>query len=196
MAVPEFILTLRQHIGHAPLWLPGVTAVIRRTNEADLQVLLVRRSDNGRWAPVIEIIDPGEQPAAAATRETLEETGVRITIDRIASVTAHPPDEPPERRPRLLPGPHIRLHLARRRPLPGRRGVHRRGLAIRRRPTAHGAGPPRPHRHSPRRGPDHSVPPLTPAVPATTSCLGSQSSTGPRPQLGLPLQPSCLWSRP
>jgi 8-oxo-dGTP pyrophosphatase MutT (NUDIX family) len=91
MAVPGFILTLRQHIGHAPLWLPGVTAVIRRTTETGDrdQVLLVQRSDNGRWAPVTGIIDPGEQPAAAAARETLEETGVRIAIDRLASVTAH-----------------------------------------------------------------------------------------------------------
>lgn len=36
------------------------------------------------------IIDPGEQPAAAASRETCEETGVRITVDRLASVTAQP----------------------------------------------------------------------------------------------------------
>lgn len=42
MGVPDFILALRQHIGHAPLWLPGVTAVIRRTQDGDPQVLLVR----------------------------------------------------------------------------------------------------------------------------------------------------------
>ncbi|WP_114558266.1 NUDIX hydrolase [Desertihabitans aurantiacus] len=90
MGVPDFIVALRRHIGHAPLWLPGVTAVIRRTSGGDPQVLLVRRADNGRWAPVTGIIDPGEQPAVAASRETLEETGVHITVDRLASVVAHP----------------------------------------------------------------------------------------------------------
>ncbi|GAA1854478.1 NUDIX domain-containing protein [Microlunatus capsulatus] len=90
MAVPEFVLALRRHVGHAPLWLPGVTAVVRRPCDRGTEVLLVRRSDNGRWAPVTGIVDPGEQPAAAAARETLEETGVRIRVDRLASVAAHP----------------------------------------------------------------------------------------------------------
>src|SRR6202012_4823939 len=43
--VPEFIVALRQHIGHAPLWLIGITAVVIR----DHQVLLIQRSDNRAW---------------------------------------------------------------------------------------------------------------------------------------------------
>ena len=90
MPVPEFVLALRRHIGTAPLWLPAVTAVIRRGAGDSTQLLLVCRADNHQWAPVTGIIDPGEQPAAAARRETLEETGVRIAVDRLAWVAAQP----------------------------------------------------------------------------------------------------------
>jgi ADP-ribose pyrophosphatase YjhB (NUDIX family) len=81
--VPEFILEIREMIGTHPLWLPGVTAVIRRDDE----VLMVRRSDNGAWTPVTGIVDPGEEPAVAAAREALEETGVVISVDRLASTS-------------------------------------------------------------------------------------------------------------
>ncbi|CAM3591621.1 DUF429 domain-containing protein [Nocardioides zeicaulis] len=85
--VPEFVLALREKVGRDhPLWLPGVTAVVRRGD----QVLLVRRSDNGQWTPVTGIIDPGEEPAVTAAREALEETGVRIRVDRLVSTSAHP----------------------------------------------------------------------------------------------------------
>lgn len=72
MAVPDFVLDLRKKIGNDPLWLSGVTAVVLRDDE----VLLVRRADNGAWTPVTGIIDPGEQPAVAAERETLEEAAI------------------------------------------------------------------------------------------------------------------------
>ena len=72
MATPDFVLSLREKIGHDPLWLSGVTAVVLRDDE----VLLVRRADDGQWTPVTGIIDPGEEPAVAAVRETLEEAGI------------------------------------------------------------------------------------------------------------------------
>ena len=85
--VPEFVTEIRRKIGSEhPLWLPAVTAVVRRGDE----VLLVRRSDNGRWTPVTGIVDPGEEPAVAAAREVHEETGVRARVDRLASTAAHP----------------------------------------------------------------------------------------------------------
>lgn len=73
MPAPEFVIELRRHIGHAPLWLPGVTAVVIR----DEQVLLVKRADNGAWTAVTGIVDPGENPADCAVREVLEEAGIR-----------------------------------------------------------------------------------------------------------------------
>ena len=87
MPVPDFILEIRELIGHHPLWLPGVTAVVRR----DDQLLLVQRSDNGAWTPVTGIPEPGEEPAAAALREVLEETGVTARVDRLASTWVHGP---------------------------------------------------------------------------------------------------------
>jgi 8-oxo-dGTP pyrophosphatase MutT (NUDIX family) len=80
--VPEFIVELRRHIGHAGLWLPGVTAVVIRGQ----QVLLVKRSDNEAWTPVTGIVEPGENPADCAVREVLEETGIRAVARRLAWV--------------------------------------------------------------------------------------------------------------
>lgn len=82
MPTPPFIVELRTHIGHAPLWLIGVTAVVIRDDE----VLLVKRADNGVWAPVTGIVDPGEEPANAAVREVAEETGVTAIPVRLAWV--------------------------------------------------------------------------------------------------------------
>ena len=86
MPIPDFVRDLRRHIGTAELWLPGVTAVVRRGTD----VLLVQRSDTGGWAPVTGIVDPGEDPGVAARREVLEETGVEVTVDRLAWVQALP----------------------------------------------------------------------------------------------------------
>ena len=87
MPVPPFILALREKIGHDPLWLLGVTAVVVRDDE----VLLVRRSDNGHWSPVTGIVDPGEHPAVTAVREVLEETGVACTVEALVSVSVTEP---------------------------------------------------------------------------------------------------------
>ena len=87
MPIPDFVVELRRHIGQRELWLPGVTAVVRRGDE----ILLVRRSDNGRWTPVTGIIDPGEQPAVAAQREVLEETGVTVRVEHLAWVHSDAP---------------------------------------------------------------------------------------------------------
>ncbi|MXG88784.1 NUDIX domain-containing protein [Nocardioides flavescens] len=86
MPIPEFIVDVRRMIGTHPLWLPGITAVVRRGEE----VLLVRRADNDEWTPVTGIVDPGEEPAVAARREALEETGVEVRVDRLAGVMVVP----------------------------------------------------------------------------------------------------------
>jgi ADP-ribose pyrophosphatase YjhB (NUDIX family) len=87
MPIPDFIVRLREKVGHDPLWLPGVTAVVL---DGD-RVLLVRRSDNGRWAPVTGIVDPGEHPAVTAVREVHEETGVGCTVESLAWVNVGAP---------------------------------------------------------------------------------------------------------
>jgi 8-oxo-dGTP pyrophosphatase MutT (NUDIX family) len=87
MPIPDFITEIRALVGHHLLWLPGVTAVVRR----DDRILLVQRADNGAWTPVTGIPEPGEEPAVAAVREVLEETGVVVRVHRLASTWVHGP---------------------------------------------------------------------------------------------------------
>lgn len=87
MATPDFIVKLREKIGHDPLWLMGCTAVVERDGE----VLLVRRADNCAWTAITGIVDPGEEPARAAAREALEEANVVIEPLRLASIAVTPP---------------------------------------------------------------------------------------------------------
>ncbi|MFJ1758197.1 NUDIX hydrolase [Kitasatospora sp. NPDC088134] len=87
MPTPQFILDLREYVGHDPLWLSGVTAVVVE----DSRLLLNRRSDSGRWALLHGVLEPGEQPADAVAREVEEETGVRVRPERITSMVTLPP---------------------------------------------------------------------------------------------------------
>jgi 8-oxo-dGTP pyrophosphatase MutT (NUDIX family) len=86
MPIPEFVVEIRRMIGHHPMWLPGVTAVVSRGEE----ILLVKRADNGAWTPITGIPEPGEEPGVAAAREALEETGVEVRVDRLASTSVMP----------------------------------------------------------------------------------------------------------
>lgn len=86
MTTPDFVLELRRSIGHAPLTLVGATAVVVRDGE----VLLGRRSDNGAVAPISGIVEPGEEPARAAERETLEEAGIVAVAERLVWVHTMP----------------------------------------------------------------------------------------------------------
>lgn len=88
MPVPRFVTDLRAHVGHAPLWLSGVSAVVV---DGSGRILLTRRADNRRWAVVSGILEPGEEPGPAVLREIREETGVEAELVRITSVdTAGP----------------------------------------------------------------------------------------------------------
>lgn len=84
MPVPPYVSELRAHIGTTLLWLPGVSAVVL---DDDGRVLLGRRADNGRWAVVSGILEPGEEPAVAAAREVLEETGVEVDVLALTAVS-------------------------------------------------------------------------------------------------------------
>ncbi|WP_329624853.1 NUDIX domain-containing protein [Streptomyces sp. NBC_01255] len=83
MATPDFIRTLRETAGHQLLFLPGVSAVVFDDRG---RVLLGRRSDNGIWAVIGGIVEPGEQPADCAVREVYEETAVHCVPERILLV--------------------------------------------------------------------------------------------------------------
>lgn len=90
MPTPDFVLSLREKIGNAPLWLTGVTAVVTRGEGDDRELLVVRRADNGALTPVTGIVDPGEEPAVAAEREVLEEAGVVAIAERLVWVQTLP----------------------------------------------------------------------------------------------------------
>lgn len=88
MAIPEFILSLREKIGHDQLWLPSVTGLVL---DDDGRILLVRRRDNRRWTLVTGILEPGEEPAAGMLREIQEETAVRARVERFLGVAVSGP---------------------------------------------------------------------------------------------------------
>lgn len=94
MPIPEFIVDLRAKVGHDPLWLPAVTAVVVRDVPADApvwavpEVLMVKRIDDGQWTPVCGISDPGEEPHATAVREVREETGLETRVEALLGVGA------------------------------------------------------------------------------------------------------------
>ncbi|MFF0558853.1 NUDIX hydrolase [Streptomyces sp. NPDC020472] len=83
MGTPDFIRELRETAGHQLLFLPGVSAVVLDDRG---RVLLGKRADNGLWAVIGGIVDPGEQPADCAVREVFEETAVRCVPERIVLV--------------------------------------------------------------------------------------------------------------
>jgi 8-oxo-dGTP diphosphatase len=88
---PTYILELRQHVGHELLLLPGVSAVVLDRAGEGQRILLVRRSDTGRWGLPAGIVEPGEQPAATMVRELAEETCIVARVDRLALLVADPP---------------------------------------------------------------------------------------------------------
>ena len=87
MPVPDFVLALRSRVGHELLWMPGVSAVVVHD---DGRLLLGQRADNGMWAVVSGIPEPGEQPALAAVREVAEETGIKAVVQGLAAVCSGP----------------------------------------------------------------------------------------------------------
>jgi ADP-ribose pyrophosphatase YjhB (NUDIX family)/GNAT superfamily N-acetyltransferase len=87
MPTPEFVLSLREHVGHDLLWLSGVTGVV--LDDAG-RLLLGRRADTGDWALPSGILEPGEQPADGLAREVEEETCVRVQVEALTSVWTQP----------------------------------------------------------------------------------------------------------
>ncbi len=90
MGVPDYIAAIRRTYGSGLLLLPGVSAVILNGQPDRERILLVRRTDTGRWSLPSGIVEPGEQPANSLTREVLEETCVSIRPERLVLLTTEP----------------------------------------------------------------------------------------------------------
>jgi 8-oxo-dGTP diphosphatase len=87
MPVPTYIKQMREKIGNDLLMVVGASAIV--VNEQG-EILLHRRSDNGKWSLPGGSVDPGEQPADAAVREVFEETGLKVIPLRLISVYSGP----------------------------------------------------------------------------------------------------------
>jgi 8-oxo-dGTP pyrophosphatase MutT (NUDIX family) len=83
MPISDYLRELRHQVGHRLLLMPGVAAVIR--DDAG-QILLMRRSDDGRWSLPAGATDPGEAPARTVIREVYEETGLIVQPTAILAV--------------------------------------------------------------------------------------------------------------
>lgn len=78
MAIPDFVIALREKVGHDMLWLPGVGGVVFNDEG---EVLLGQRADTSEWTIITGILEPGEEPAVALRREVEEETGVVVEVE-------------------------------------------------------------------------------------------------------------------
>lgn len=71
----DYILQLRQYVGHRPILLVGAGIFVLDQQD---RLLLMKRSDNGCWGIPGGATEPGEVLEEAAKRETWEETGIEI----------------------------------------------------------------------------------------------------------------------
>lgn len=77
-----------ERIGTLGKLTPACAAVI--FDDERQSVLLIRRSDNGRWVLPGGAMDPGESAAECCAREVLEETGLVVRIGRLVGVYSSP----------------------------------------------------------------------------------------------------------
>ena len=92
MPISPYIKSLRDDLGTRLLLLPGVSAVIV---DEQGRILLAQRSDDGCWALIAGVMEPGEQPAETIVREVWEETAVHVVPERVTSVLTQPPNTYP-----------------------------------------------------------------------------------------------------
>jgi len=71
----DYILQLRQLIGHRPILMVGAAILVLDEHN---RLLLMKRSDSGCWGLPGGAVEPGEVVEDAAKRETLEETNLII----------------------------------------------------------------------------------------------------------------------
>jgi 8-oxo-dGTP pyrophosphatase MutT (NUDIX family) len=71
----DYILQLRQYIGHRPVLMVGAAVLV--LDEQD-RLLMMKRSDNKSWGLPGGATEPGEVVEEAAKREAFEETNLEI----------------------------------------------------------------------------------------------------------------------
>ena len=74
----EYIQSLRQYIGHAPVLMVGAAILIVDDKN---RLLLMKRSDSGCWGPPGEATEPGEIVEEAARRNLPERRAYRMALD-------------------------------------------------------------------------------------------------------------------
>lgn len=82
MAISPHYQALREQVGNALLLIPAVAALVSDTEGR----LLIHQRPDGTWSLPAGAIEPGETPAQAVVRETLEETGLQVIPERVAAV--------------------------------------------------------------------------------------------------------------
>lgn len=68
---------------HTPKHSVSVAGVVIREDD---RVLVIKRNDNGRWEAPGGVLELDESFEAGVCREVLEETGLRVTVDRLSGV--------------------------------------------------------------------------------------------------------------
>jgi 8-oxo-dGTP pyrophosphatase MutT (NUDIX family) len=87
MPMSEYLQQLREKVGHDLLLLPSAAVAL---HDDQMRLLLCLHSDRKIWVTPGGLIEPGEQPADAAVRETWEETGLIVEITGILGVYGGP----------------------------------------------------------------------------------------------------------
>jgi 8-oxo-dGTP pyrophosphatase MutT (NUDIX family) len=82
-----YLRRIRERIGTDLLLLPAVSVLVW---DDDGRLLLVRGADTGTWQMVGGAVEPGESPWDAARRETVEETGLQVSLTRIRAAIGGP----------------------------------------------------------------------------------------------------------
>jgi 8-oxo-dGTP pyrophosphatase MutT (NUDIX family) len=71
----DYILQLRQYIGHRPIVMVGAAILVV---DGSNRLLMMKRSDSGCWGIPGGSLEPAEVVESAAKRETLEETNIEV----------------------------------------------------------------------------------------------------------------------
>lgn len=71
----DYILQLRQYVGHRPILMVGAAILVVDSGN---RLLLMKRSDSATWGTPGGSTEPGERVEEAARREALEETALEI----------------------------------------------------------------------------------------------------------------------